>query len=84
MWYNLVNSLTLIKWWLEQDHIGLEQVHGIMGDNMRQGIFQAFHNYVWEKDTDIRRGGEPRRMFCEKPEIPGPGAGDCLDWGRMI
>lgn len=51
VWYNLVNSLTLIKWWLEQDHIGLEQVHGIMGDNMRQGIFQAFHNYVWEKDT---------------------------------
>lgn len=43
--------MTMVKWWLEQGHIGLEQVHGMMGDNMRQGIFQAFHNYVWEKDT---------------------------------
>lgn len=38
--------MTLVKWWLEQDHIGLEQVHQIMSDNMGKGLFQAFHHYM--------------------------------------
>lgn len=40
--------MTMVKWWLEQDHIGLEQVHQIMSDNMGKGIFQAFHHYVYD------------------------------------
>lgn len=40
--------MTLVKWWLEQEHISLEQVHRLMGENMRRGMFQTFRSYVGE------------------------------------
>lgn len=38
--------MTMVKWWLEQENISLEQVHTLMGDNIRQGMFRTFRDYV--------------------------------------